>query len=191
MSRVRQMLIALGMAFALPALPGAAQGTATPVSTRSPLAGTWQSRPDETPLSAPYQEAVWGKNAKEVRTVRMVVQPTGDATITVNRRVVDGQGRTVKGSASVEEANIHLGGVQADNGIRTDLAVTVKKAERRYPDDKDDPWPLDGLRVMATTFPDDARRVEVRFEFPDGRGSFWDTLRRGAATPAARKAPTT
>ena len=36
----------------------------------SALTGTWISAPDEMPLSTAFEESVWGKNAKAVRTVQ-------------------------------------------------------------------------------------------------------------------------
>ena len=169
-SRVRPLVIALGMAFALPAPVAFAQ--------TSPLAGTWQSTADETPLNAPHHDAIWGKGAKEVRTVRMVVRQNQDATLTVTRRVVDVRGRVVKGTTSVEHVELTLGSAEVGGGVRVDHPVTVKSAERRYPDDPAGNWAIEGLRVTATTFPGDPRRLEVRLDFPDGRGSFWAELRR-------------
>ena len=46
--------------------------------------------------------------------------------------------------------------------VRSDLAVTVTRAERRYPDDPKGTWGIDGLRV----------------DTPEESGSFWETLRR-------------
>ena len=176
MSRVRLLLIALGMAFALPAAPSA-QPTA--------LAGTWQSTADETPLNAPHQVAIWGKNAKEVRTVRMVIKPAGEAALTVTRRVIDARGRPVSGTTSIEHADVRLGSpAAATSGPRVDLPVTLERAERRYPDDPAGTFAIEGLRVTVTMFPDDAARLEVRLDFPEGRGSFWEELRRQSQRPA-------
>ena len=53
MSRVRLVLIALGTAFALPALAGA---DVPPTKTPTPaLTGTWRSAPEPTPLSSPFE----------------------------------------------------------------------------------------------------------------------------------------
>lgn len=151
------------------------------------LSGTWRSASDEMPLTTAFDESVWGKGAKSVRTVQMVVRPTGDATLTVTRRVVDGRGRTVAGSTSIEHATLVLGAVESSNDVRSELAVTVKNAERRYPDDPKATWALDGLRVELATFNDKPGEIEVRVDFPEGRGSFWETLRRatrGTQQPA-------
>ena len=177
MSRARLISIALGMAFALPTLTGA---TDAPFA----FAGSWQSAADELPLNAPHQEAVWGKNAKEVRTVQMAVRPTGDTTLTVTRKVIDARGRIVKGTTSIEHIELQLRPAESAAGPRTELPVTLKHAERRYPDDPGGTWTLEGLKVTVTAFADDRSRLEVRVDFPDGRGSFWDTLRRRPAPSA-------
>jgi hypothetical protein len=176
MSRVRLTLIALGTAFALPALTGAAMPPAT--TSLSAIVGTWRSAPEETPMSSPFDESVWGKNAKGVRTVDLTIKSTGDASLTVTRKILDARGREIKAATSIEQAEVSIGAVQHTIDVRSDLATTVKKAERRYPDDPKGTWALDGLRVTISTFSDDPARIEVRVDTPEGRGSFWETLRR-------------
>jgi hypothetical protein len=151
---------------------------AVSAATESPLIGTWNSAPDETPLSSTFDESVWGKNAKSVRTVQLTVRQTGEATLTVTRKVVDARGRTVPASISIEHANLVIGPAQSSNDVRSDFTVTVKDAERRYPDDPGGTWKLEGLRVGVSTFPDKPGVIEVRVDVPEGRGSFWETLRR-------------
>ena len=57
----------------------------------------------------------------------------------------------------------------------------------RYPDDPESTWPLDGASVKVVTFSDgDGDSLEVRFDTPEGRGSFWETLRRAGASTARR-----
>jgi hypothetical protein len=41
--------------------------------------------------------------------------------------------------------------------------------------------------VTVSTFADDSSRIEVRVDTPEGRGSFWETLRRGVNTPIATR----
>ena len=185
MSRARFMLIALGMAFAVPALTGAnvlLAGTpseeAATATTAPTLAGTWKSAPEETPLSTAFDESVWGKNAKSVRTVEMTIKPTGAATLTITRKILDGRGRAITAATSIEQAELSIGAIEHRADVRSDHAVTVKHAERRYPDDPGGTWALDGLRVMVSTFSDDQAAIEVRVDTPEGRGSFWETLRR-------------
>ena len=185
MSRVRLVLIALGMAFAVPALTGANVPLATALieeaasATSAPtLAGTWKSAPEETPLSTTFDESVWGKHAKSVRTVEMTIKPTGEATLIVTRKILDGRGRAITAATSIEQAELSIGAIEHTADVRSDHAVTVKHAERRYPDDPRGTWALDGLRVMVSTFSDDQATIEVRVDTPEGRGSFWEKLRR-------------
>jgi hypothetical protein len=184
MSRVRLVLIALGMAFAVPALTGANVPLATTLSeeatsaTAPMLAGTWKSAPEETPLSTAFDESVWGKNAKSVRTVEMTIKPTGEATLIITRKILDGRGRAITAATSIEQAELAIGAIERRADVRADHAVTVKHAERRYPDDPGGTWTLDGLRVMLSTFSDDPASIEVRVDTPEGRGSFWEKLRR-------------
>ena len=70
------------------------------------LIGTWKSPADEMPLSSAFDESVWGAHAKSVRTVDLQVDSTGHGTLTVTKKVVDGRGRTVKASTSVEQAQL-------------------------------------------------------------------------------------
>ena len=142
------------------------------------LTGTWRSAIEETPLSSSFDESVWGKNARSTRVVEMTVKPTGDAMLTVTRKVLDARGREITAATSIERAELTIGTVQHAIDVRLDLSVTVKHAERRYPDDPKGTWVLEGLRVTVSTFNDDPSRIEVRVDTPEGRGSFWETLRR-------------
>jgi hypothetical protein len=111
----------------------------------------------------------------------------GEATLTVTRKVVDAKGRTIANSTSVERATLRIGAAAPPSMTRVEHEVTVVKAERTYPDDPTFSWGLDGLKVKLVTFDDDpnARTVEVRFDTPEGKGSFWETLRRA---PGSRRA---
>jgi hypothetical protein len=158
--------------------------SATLSASTSALTGTWRSTPEETSLTTDFDVSVWGKNAKAVRTVELTVSAAGEGTLTVTRKVVDARGQTVKGSTSVEQAQIVIGDVERSAATRSDLAVTVKHAERKYPDDAGSTWPIEGLNVGVATFSDTPGTIEVRFDTPEGRGSFWETLSRGR--PAKR-----
>lgn len=154
---------------------------ALPANTTPALVGTWRSAPEETPLASEFDISVWGQNAKSVRTVEMAVRQGGNATLTVTRRVVDAKGRTVTGSTAVERATMMLDASRStpDQGTgRAPIEVTIAHAERQYPDDPGSTWPLEGLKVGLTRLADDPRALEVRFDPPDGRGAFWETLRR-------------
>lgn len=168
--------------------PGYAAAQATPApkpATALPpdLVGTWTSSPYEIPLATEFDRSVWGPNAKSVRDVRLTLRPTGDGTLTVTKKVLDAKGKTVPGSSSIEEAQIKVGGVQESAAARTEYLVTVVTAERRYPDDPGYKWPIEGLRVRVASVAEDGQRaIEIRFDTPEGRGSFWESLRQRRKT---------
>jgi len=184
---MRTQLIAAGALVMLCApLYSTAQTTSGSKSAATPPAevvGSWKSAPYETPLSTDFDKSVWGPNAKSVRDVQLTIRPTGEGALTVTRKVLDAKGRTVPGSASVEEAQIRVGAAEESSASRTEYTVTVTSAERRYPDDPGYKWPLDGLRVRVASVDQDGQRaVEIRFDTPEGRGSFWETLLRQGPT---------
>jgi hypothetical protein len=168
-----------------PKTAGGAAGSA------SALAGTWKSAAQEMRLSTPFDVSVWGPNAKSVRTVELRIQPSGEGTLIVTKKVLDGRGRTIAASTSIEEAKLTIGG--SHNTVSTRIAhdVTVVSAVRTYPDDPGYKWELTGLRVQIVTFADEDRNtLEVRVDTSDGRDSFWETLQRDARTtprPAERQ----
>ena len=108
---MRTQLIATMVAFLLcaPALTSAqaaAEGKVVSTGFTPTLAGTWKSATDEMRLTTAFDESVWGKDAKSTRIVELSVKPSGEGVLKVSRNVVDAKGRTVKGSTSVEEADI-------------------------------------------------------------------------------------
>jgi len=162
-------------------------GPSTAAANTATLTGTWRSAVDETPLSSQFDESVWGKDAKSTRVVEMAVKSAGEATLTVTRKILDARGREFRAATSIEEAEMSIGAVQRTIDGRSDLVVTVKNAKRRYPDDPAGTWQLDGLRVTVSTFSDDPSRIEVRVDTPEGRGSFWETLRRVTRSASTRR----
>lgn len=165
--------------------PGYAAEQSTPASTPSPaLTGSWASAPYETPLSTDFDKSVWGPNAKSVREVQLTVTGVGQGTLTVSKKVLDAKGKTVAGSASIEEAHLTIGPLHEATTPRPEYAVTVDSAERRYPDDKSYTWTIDGLRVRIAALDEGDGAIEIRYDTPEGRGSFWETLHRrsGRAT---------
>jgi len=150
------------------------------------LAGTWKAKTERLPLSGDFNEKVWGKNAVSVRDVTLVVKPNATATLTIARKVLDGRGRVAPGTPSVEEASITIGEAKPGFATRLDHDVKVVKAERRYPDDPDDRWPLENLVVHVVSFSDSSNTLEVRFEPADWQGSFSEILSRGVTRTAAR-----
>lgn len=145
----------------------------------SRLVGRWNSAPYRTPLSGAFEESVWGPNASSVRTVELDIRPSGQSVLTVTTRVMDAKGRVVRGSTAVEEAQLLVGAAGEPSVAGTEHAVKVVGAERRYPDDPASKWPLEGLRVRVLTR-DGSADLEIRYDTPEGRGSFWETLVREA-----------
>lgn len=154
------------------------------------LVGTWKSAPDTMKLTSDFDKSVWGADASSVRTVELVVRPTGDATLRVTKKVVDARGRTVAASTWIEEAQLTLGAPQDGVATRVEHDATVVSAVRLFPDDKEYRWTLEGLKVKVVTFEDgDGNTIEIRYDTPDGKGSFWETLRRdkpGSSRRASR-----
>jgi hypothetical protein len=149
------------------------------------LVGTWKAKTERLPLTGEFNERVWGKNAASVRDVTLTVKANGQATLAIARKVLDARGKAVPGSSSVEEAEVTIGEATPGLATRVNHEVRVVKAERRYPDQKDDRWPLENLKVGIVSFTDSGNTVEVRFEPADGQGSFSETLTRAAR--AARR----
>lgn len=148
------------------------------------LVGAWKSAPDEMKLTSDFDKSVWGPNATSVRTLELTVRPNGEGTLRLTKKVVDGKGRVVPASTWIEEAQLKLGGATPGVATRLEHQATVVKATRLFPDDPDYQWPLDGLRVKLVTFQDgDGNSIEIRYDTPEGRGSFWETLRRQRRAP--------
>ena len=168
--------------------PSEEGGRTTPVQLNSMLVGTWKSAPDEMKLTTDFDKSVWGVNATSVRTLELTVRPSGEGTLRLTKKVVDGKGRVVPASTWIEDAELTVGPATAGVAARVEHEATVVKATRLFPDDPDYRWPLDGLRVKLVTFADgDGNSIEVRYDTPEGRGSFWETLKR-QKHPASRRA---
>ena len=160
---------------------------ATAQTVNPSLVGTWKSTPDQVKLTTDFDKSVWGPDASSVRTVDLVVRQSGEATLNVTKKVVDARGRTVAASTWIEEVQFTLGPPQDGVANRVEHDTKVASAVRRFPDDPGYKWNLDGLRVKVVTFKDgDGNAIEIRYDTPEGRGSFWETLRRERA-PAPKR----
>ena len=160
-------------------IPSDEGGETNATTFSSVLVGTWKSAPDEMKLTSDFDRSVWGPNATSVRTVELTVRPTGEGTLRLTKKVLDGKGRVVPASTWIEETQLKLGGSRPGMATRLEHQATVLKAVRLFPDDPDYRWPLDGLQVKLVTFQDgDNNAIEVRYDTPEGPGSFWETLRR-------------
>lgn len=192
---VSSVVLMVGLTTASAQTPGDSKPTvsasAVGAAVMAPeLAGRWRSAPDRLRLTSAFDESVWGKGASSERVVELVLDRSGEGTLTITRRVVDAKGRTVPASTSIEEVKLAVGGSKRGIATRIEHEVKVLAAERRYPDDADYRWTLDGVKVKLVTFEDgDGATMEVWFETPEPRGSFWETLRRegrGSSPRAAR-----
>jgi hypothetical protein len=171
-------------------LLSAAGATAQP-RPDSALIGTWKSAPDELKLTTDFDKSVWGANASSVRTVELVVRSQTEATLKVVKKVLNAKRQTVPASTWIEEADLQLGAAAPGVADRLEHEVTVTKAVRLFPDDPNYKWPLDGLKVKVVTFTDrDPNTLEVRYDTADGRGSFWETLKKAVASTPKSQPPT-
>ena len=150
------------------------------------LVGTWKAITERLPVTGDFNEKVWGKDAVSVRDVSLTVKANGDATLSISRKVLDARGRVVPGSPSIEQADLTLGEAKPGLATRVDHDVRVVKAERRYPDNQGDRWPLQDLRVSVVSFSDGPGTLEVRFEPADGQGAFSEVLKRQRPASARR-----
>lgn len=155
----------------------------------SVLVGTWRSAEERVPLNSPFDVSVWGKGATSVRTVNMTVKASGEVTVTVTRKVTDARNRTVPGSTAIERADAVVGESRDGLAGRQEYELKVVKAERRYPDIAGSEWSLDGLKMKLTVSGSAPQSLEIRFDTPEGNGSFWETLRRAAAAAPKRATP--
>jgi hypothetical protein len=157
-----------------------AQGGAGDRPSEAPpgLAGAWISEPDRMRLMTDLERSVWGEDATSVRLVELRIDPAGEAQLTVTRKIVDARDEPKPASVSVEAVRLRIGEARPATAGRLEHAVEVLEAERRYPDDPGYRWPLDGVRVRVVGFETDPSSIEIRFDTPEGRGSFWETLRR-------------
>ncbi len=142
-------------------------------------------------LTSDFDKSVWGANATSVRTVELVVKSNTDATLRVVKKVIDARRRTVPASTWIEEAQLRIGGTAPGVADRVEHEVTVTSAVRLFPDDANYRFTIDGLRVKLVTFTArDGNSLEVRYDTPEGRGSFWETLTRArTAPPRAARTP--
>ncbi len=155
----------------------AAAGTDVPAA----IVGNWRSAPFELELVSDLHKSVYGPNAKSVRVVDLVIRPSGEGTFTVTNLVRNGRGAVVPGTRSVEELKFTLGPRETAPGERTRITTKVARAERRYLDEPAGTFPLEGASLEVYLPSEPKGPVEVRYDTPEGTGSFWESLRPAAA----------
>lgn len=186
---MRKQLITVGAVLLLSAAFATAQSPSPasrpndespPATAFSPsLIGTWRSAADQMKLTDDFEKSVWGADASSVRVTELVVRQSGEATLKITKSVVDARGRALPASTWIEEARLQIGAPRDGVATRIEHDATVVSAVRLFPDDKDYRWPLEGLRVKVVTFRDgNGSTIEMRYDTAEGRGSFWETLRR-------------
>jgi hypothetical protein len=151
------------------------------------LAGRWTAPPFEIELSSDLHRSVFGPNARSVRRVTLTIRPSGDGTFTVTNSVRDRSGKTVPGTLEIDEVTFTIGDLTREPGYQPRYIGHIVKAERRYPDDPKSTFPLDGAKLELFVPEGKTGTLDVRFDTPEGRGSFGETL-RPAVRPTARKA---
>ena len=151
-------------------------------------AGVWTAPRSEVRLNTDFDVSVWGPNATSVRTAQLSLSPDGRGTIKVTRSVVDGHGRTVRASVSVEQTDLHLRLPDKIDPARIEPIVEVMNPQRMYPDSPKDCWPLTGLAVKLFSTDLESGKLQMRFDLPDGTGSFGETLVRATTSPARQSA---
>jgi len=150
------------------------------------LAGRWTAPPFEIALSSDFHRSVYGPNARSVRRVALTIRPSGDGTFTVTNSVRDRSGKTVPGTRQIDEVTFTIGDLTREPGYQPRYTSHIVKGERRYPDDPQSTFPLDGAKLELFVSEGKTDVLDVRFETREGRGSFWETLRRERAAPGRR-----
>ena len=142
------------------------------------MAGRWTASVYEVTLSDDFHRSVYGPDARSVRAVALTIQLSGEGTFTVTNSVRDRAGHTVPGTRSIDDVRFAIGEVKRETGYQPRYTSRIAKAERRYPDDPSSTFALDGVKLEFFVPEGQPGRLDVRFDTPDGRGSFWETLRR-------------
>lgn len=171
-----------------PAAPAGKDPSVTARSSPQPLVGRWRAAPLQVLLSSELDTSVFGENAQSTRNVELVVQPTGQATLTVTQRVIDARRRAVPGTTTIDRIDFTLGDLTRDGTFAAvpRYETNITKAVRRYPDLPQPPSELDGIRIEIIANDEDHNRVDVTLESDEEGATFSEPLRRVPA-PAARR----
>jgi hypothetical protein len=152
------------------------------------LTGTWKAPEERTPKTSDIDTQVFGPGAVEVRTVMLVISPTGEGDLQVKRSVVNAKGKVFAPSIMEVKMRISETAVQELGHLRP--MVTVTSAEERYLDGDREKWSRDGTRVELSLPDAESKDLNIQVDTPDGRGAFGATLTpitAGAGSPARRR----
>jgi hypothetical protein len=164
------------------------EGKTAAADVPSSIVGRWRSASFELELVSDLHKSVYGPKAKSVRVTDVVIRPTGEGTFTVTNVVRNSRGAAVAGTRSVEELTFKLASPETAPGGRTRFATTVTHAERRYLDEPTSTFELQGASLEVYPPSEAKGQLEVRYDTPEGTGSFWETLRPAAARGTSRTA---
>jgi hypothetical protein len=167
------MFVPIGLTLALMLL-----SSTDPAALPPALAGRWQSAPLELALTSDFHRSVYGSGAKSVRSVTMTIKPSGDGVFQVTNSVRDRQGRVVAGTQEIQDVTFTVGDLVQEPGRPPHYTTRVSHAERRFTDDPKSAFARDGVTLAIYRKDDKAGEIEIRFDTPEGTGSFWETLRR-------------
>lgn len=181
MFRTARTALIIGFISALSAAAPQAQAD-TPFP--SSFAGAWRSAPFELSLAGDFERDVYGANANAVRITDLSIQPSGDGRLTVRHSVRRAGGQVVPGTRHTEDVTFRLTTTERSVGGRLCAPATILKAERTYLDGPRDTFPLEGAKVAVCEVVGQAGQFEVRFDTPEGTGSFWETVRRVTGGPS-------
>ena len=122
----------------------------------------------------------------------MTIQPSGDGVFTVRSSVRDARGRVVTGTEEIEDVRFAVGDLVEEPGRQPHYTSRIVHAERRFADDPASAFARDGVKLALYVQEGKTGTLEVRFDTPEGTGSFWETVRRasGASTPRGLESPT-
>lgn len=141
------------------------------------LAGIWRAPEYRLKRTGDVGERIFGANAFDVRNVELTLQPSGEGLLKITTEVVDAKGR--KWAPTIIEAKLQVSAPPTPTAGKIEPAVKVTAAEEQYLDETKYRSALNGVRVALVADPA-AKEIQVRFETPNGTGSFWSTLRPAA-----------
>jgi hypothetical protein len=169
------------------ALPVSAQDPAAGADVLKHLTGTWRAPEERTPRGTPLDEQVFGAGAVNVRTVTLVISPTGDADLQIRRSVVGSAGKVF--APSVTEVKMKIAGPVTPTLGHLEPTVTVTSAEDRYLDGGHERFTRDGIRVNISLYSPTSNELNLQYEASDGRDGFGATLTSTASGSTRRPRP--
>jgi len=154
------------------------------VELLSHLAGTWKAPDERIPRNTPLDIQVFGEGAVDVRTVSLVITPSGDATLQVRRSVVAKTGKVF--APSLMEVKMKIGEPVSEELGHLRPKVDVTSAEERYLDGDKERYPRDGTRMGLSIVDLTSKELNMQLDTPDGRGAFGATLTRSSSGTGSR-----